>query len=475
MNRKRAISWVAVSSKPQFEKESPDEQRKENRVAADRIGAEIVAVLEVPGQSREYMEYTEAEANIGAYRQLREMLKAGAVDLLIARDMSRLGRRSALAQQVVGICHAAGCAVYLRSSPPQSLEASEQAMSLGSQITYGIEGLFAQIELINLRKRHEFGMLARIRSGKMPGKPPFGYRQVGDRYVIESTEAAQVRRIFDLYLNEGRSTHKISEIIGLIECNARYAIERAWTYAGHAEWHSPTQGYIRAPGTWEAIISEATAQAADDERLRRSMARRSVTSPAIFSGVLFCDLCGGRLVSEGFPTRTQGVSRTERTYRCKGSHARVEIGENALLWHCKVYYGYIASSASLDALLAEIDTAERSVNVAITNAEAAILDLSRQRDRLTKAYTEGIIDITEYQEPMEKLRAQVRRAESELDRLRTQLVNVDAAQRQTRIAEAVSDGLAIFDNPDVQIVNAWLRRHYEIWIGGSDTVRFVQK
>mgnify|MGYP001016390135 FL=1 len=97
MNRKRAISWVAVSSKPQFEKESPDEQRKENRVAADRIGAEIVAVLEVPGQSREYMEYTEAEANIGAYRQLREMLKAGAVDLLIARDMSRLGRRSALA------------------------------------------------------------------------------------------------------------------------------------------------------------------------------------------------------------------------------------------------------------------------------------------------------------------------------------------------------------------------------------------
>lgn len=475
MNRKRAISWVAVSSKPQFEKESPDEQRKENQVAADRIGAEIVAVLEVPGQSREYMEYTEAETNIVAYRQLREMLKAGAVDLLIARDMSRLGRRSALAQQVVGICHAAGCAVYLRSSPPQSLEASEQAMSLGSQITYGIEGLFAQIEMINLRKRFEFGMAARIRSGKMPGKPPFGYRQVGDSYIVEASEAAQVRRIFDMYLSEGKSAHKISSAIGIVESSVRYIIERAWTYAGYAEWHSPTQGYIRAPGTWDAIISEATAQAADDERLRRSMARRSVTSPAIFSGVLYCDLCGGRLVSEGFPSRFQGISRSERTYKCKGKHLRVEIGENALLWHCKVYYGFISTSASLEGLLAEIDTAERSVNVAISNAEAAILDLSRQRDRLTKAYTEGIIDIAEYQEPMEKLRTQMRRAESELDRLRTQLVNVDAEQRQARIAEAVSEGLAIFDNPDVQVVNAWLRRHYEIWIGRDEAIRFVQR
>lgn len=475
MKRKRAVSWVAVSSKPQFEKESPDEQRKENRAAADRIGAEIIAVLEVPGQSREYNEYTEAEANIAAYRQLREMLKAGAVDLLIARDMSRLGRRSALAQQVVGICHAAGCAVYLRSSPPQSLEASEQAMSLGSQITYGIEGLFAQIEMINLRKRHEFGMTARIRSGRMPGKPPFGYREVDGRYVVDTSEAAQIRRIYELYLNEGKSFRKISGITAITESSVRYIIERAWTYAGFAEWHSPTQGYIRAPGTWEAIISEVTAQAADDERLRRSMARRSVTSPAIFSGVLFCDLCGGRLISEGFPKRSHGVSRTERTYKCKGEHIRVEIGEGAVLWHCKVYYGYISTSVAVDDLFAQIDTAERSVNVAISNAEAALIDLSKRRDRLTKAYTEGIIDIAEYQEPMAALRAQVRRAESELDRLRTQLVNVDAAQRQSRIEETIRDGLAIFDNPDVQIVNAWLRRHYEIWVGRENAIRFVQK
>lgn len=459
----RAISWVAVSSTAQYEKESPEEQKRENERVAASIGAEIIATLVVPGHTREFAEFSEAERAMDAYRELRELLKAGVADILICRDMSRLGRTNALGQQVVNICHANGCAVYLRSSPPTTLDATEQRMNLGGQITYSIEGLFAQIEMINLRKRHQFGMVARVESGKMPGRPPFGYRKTADgMYEVDPVKGAVARQIFDLYL-DGLSAEKIAEQAGVGYGTVGNMIKRCWTWAGFAQYKSAQKGMVRAEGNWEAIITESMAREIDAERERRSTARRLVSSPAAFRGAVYCALCGNRMVSAGFKKKAHGYSRTDRLYRCDNLRidpncGKVLVGESRLLYHAMLAVRHVHDE---ERWKDDDDDGAKEIDTAISMLETAIADMDGRRDRLTRAYTEGILDLEEYRARMEQTKTQRTNLMVELNRMRNVRLNDDHDGRKARAQALYDMGLEPFvEGKPVQ----W-RRHIMIFVG----------
>ena len=92
MAPKRFVSWVAVSSRPQLDGGSPTDQRERNLTHLAKWDGCLVADLEVPGQSRSYIEYEEAKRQIEAYRELDALIKANAFDVLICYNVGRLGR-----------------------------------------------------------------------------------------------------------------------------------------------------------------------------------------------------------------------------------------------------------------------------------------------------------------------------------------------------------------------------------------------
>lgn len=66
--------WCAVSSKPQAERVSLDDQEQAGRRFTERVGGEVVAVYVVPGHTRDFVFWHEAEDTMPAYRQIREDL-----------------------------------------------------------------------------------------------------------------------------------------------------------------------------------------------------------------------------------------------------------------------------------------------------------------------------------------------------------------------------------------------------------------
>ena len=76
-----AISWAAVSSKPQAERESLHDQHRLNHALAEALDWQIVADITVPGESRSYHRLSDAQEHIEAYQQLGEFVPSGAVEV----------------------------------------------------------------------------------------------------------------------------------------------------------------------------------------------------------------------------------------------------------------------------------------------------------------------------------------------------------------------------------------------------------
>jgi len=84
-------------------------------------------------------------------------------------------------------------------------------------------GSFAQYERELIGQRTRFGMMKRLRQGLWNGIPPYGYRIVERKLVIEPVEAARVRSIFDWYLEKNLGVVAISRELNRLGIKPRKA------------------------------------------------------------------------------------------------------------------------------------------------------------------------------------------------------------------------------------------------------------
>jgi DNA invertase Pin-like site-specific DNA recombinase len=174
MTRKRIAIFASVSTPQQaaVEKDSLPSQIRDGTAWADGIG-DVVATYKVPGHSRKFIFYQDAEAAMEAYRQLRQDAEAKRFDILWCRSRDRLGRTAALISQVEAIVQAAGAEVYSAAMPHELGHSTETSAIFMS----AIEGASAQAENVERIRRHRSGMRARIGRG-LPSMWPVGYRPI---------------------------------------------------------------------------------------------------------------------------------------------------------------------------------------------------------------------------------------------------------------------------------------------------------
>lgn len=88
------------------------------------------------------------------------------------------------------------------------------------------------------------------------------------------------------------------------------------------------------------------------------------------------------------------------------------------------------------------------------------------------AYVAGRMDETRYQRQVDRLTGQIRDLEQIVQGLHVQLEQVrHEEQRAERLEEIASIGLAMLDHEDEKVANAWLKRHFQIWIRDYQVVR----
>jgi DNA invertase Pin-like site-specific DNA recombinase len=483
---KRWGIWAAVSSKKQADDDKtsiPEQIRLAQEAAAKWNGTvEDDHILVVPGVSRSIILYEDAARSIDAYAKLRELLDAKAIDVLAYYSDDRLGRKAALVMAVKSLCQEAGVVLYELKNPPYRLE---RGRTSDGEMLSALKAAGAEGEIYELTRRNEFGMMGRVRSGKMPsGRPPWGYvvryRTDGTPYVdVDEDIAYWVRQIFKWYL-QGASGGTIAERMNLTGVSrpggganwtapgALDVLNRADRYAGYSEINKARQRrpskrqYVRAKGNWQPIIDEETYQEYMAERKERGWNRRLADTPYLLTGVCWCEVCKKRMYV--VPYRQPSASDPERTYLrlvCTGKHPNRVVSYTRVLKQMRVVIPELHKQPDME--VNKYDAAS-NLEADVSIKEGVIADIETQIQRAHRAYVTGNMDEGEYASWVAQLRARKAVTESELDQVRERLEQEQAkGDRIERIREIAEHGLYWMDIGGTES-NRWLRSRLKAWV-----------
>ena len=168
----------------------------------------------------------------------------------------------------------------------------------------GILSVFAQLEKDQITERFTMGRIGRGRAGYFHGggNAPKGYRYQDGALHIVPSEAAQVQRIFSLFLS-GMSIHAIAKQMEEEFHNTLWnsaakvsGCLKNSIYTGKVKFAG-----VEYPGRHKAIISEeiyAAAnrllQDADREHRKNSAQKTPFRAGYLLSGIVYCKRCGAR-------------------------------------------------------------------------------------------------------------------------------------------------------------------------------------
>lgn len=484
----RAVSWAAVSSLPQAKRISLEDQLAENRRHIERHGATLVAELVVPGESRNIILFEEACRRIEAYGQLRDLLERKAFDVLLYLDRSRLGRKAALSMAVISLCEDAGVLCYETENPPSSME--PQQATYDDMLLGAIKSVGAQREIQKFQQRHRFGMAARAKSGLFARGAPYGWNEIFNTrgefagYEINKEQAAAVRlALLDLYLHQQLAFPDVAAELnrrGIASPSGqlwtRSAVQtiadRVMVYAGHYEFNRGSRTgrpLVRAPGQWPHILTEEEAALVRAERTRRVPRRRRSRRPALYAGgVLVCDKCGRDCA---IAKRRDLVSgRHSILYRCGDSCPHSYISDLKITQMLQADMLRLQDDSVRAEIAAAIPDHRSSIRDKIATITGTLEAVAGKRQRLTNAYVNlGVLSDDEYQAQMRTLEVQRQTIEEEQRDLEAQLLDATGdAKRNERLDEIAREGLMMLAEGNTRRANAWMLRHYRIYIRDNE-------
>ena len=511
MAGKRFLIWRAVSSKKQAEEVSPIVQEEMARQHVAKWGGTIVDVLDV-AESRDIVLLSDAAAAIPAYAKLQNYIDKRTVDVLMCYDLSRLGRAYPLTVAIVELCRRQGILIYELDSPPHDLEPRG---TYDEMLIRALKSVGYQHETMKKNERARFGREGRAKKGELPQLPPYGYYwqyivvkdEVSglplrtDRSVaVDPDKAAIVRQIGERYL-AGHGQNRIAAWLtqsgiptpegkAVWEKNSvRVILNRAWTYAGYAEYYRARKtGYIRARGSWAPIWDEATAERIEAERAARAANRRLADTPSRLTGIVICEHCGRAMrqmrnddgsirdprPNQRHPERTEYIRRRAKFY-CVPVHAGGSVGTNRVTEALAIALDDLAHQ-DLSALPDDDGSAAAQLAAQLAAHDVAIAKHQQGLRRADDAFVAGVMDLDRYKAQVDRLRSLVEAEQS----AKTQLqAAADAAkQRGSRadmLAEVAARGPAMLTTEDTAAANAWFRRYVRVMVRDNQIteVRFA--
>lgn len=271
--------------------------------------------------------------------ELRELVRAGEVDVIVVYCLDRLSRdpvHGVILQEELEKYHTTLEAVT------ESVESTE----IGKLISY-IRGFASKLEASKIRERTMRGKRARAKEGRMPGGSGtscYGYDYIrvsqknGGRRVINETEAKWVRQMYEWLVYEGLSTNQI--LFRLRAHNAPTKSGKIWsrhslqailtnpaytgkTYVFHTKNHRkfsrPEADWIEIPNVTPAIISQELFDAAQKQlKVNQEKSPRNCKRQYLLRGHSRCRQCGRAYVGAISSSVQHGKRYIQRYYRCIG-------------------------------------------------------------------------------------------------------------------------------------------------------------
>lgn len=345
--------YARYSSDLQSEASIEDQARRARELVA-RAGGD-------PSKARVFPDYAISGASLDrpGLESLMRAVEAGAIDVIVTEDISRISRDVGDAAHIFKRLQFAGVPLISMSD---GIDTSQKH----AKLNFTVKSMFADMYLDDLRDKTLRGLEGRMLAGFATGGVPYGFRTVnetdssgrilGHRILIDEVEAKIVIRIFEEY-RDGGALHRIARTFnreGIPSPRAgtrhkRYgwgpttirAILYNEKYVG--TWRFKERQWVKVPGTnkrrpraraadevmtierpelrivdpelWTAVRARLTA--IHRKYTKASEGGEKIASPRrcshLLSGILVCDECD-------FPLTIYGGR--QRYYRCSTAHAK---------------------------------------------------------------------------------------------------------------------------------------------------------
>ncbi len=218
-------------------------------------------------------------------------------------------------------------------------------------------GGIAEIERDTIAERMRLGKERALRDGRWPGgKPPFGYTLRNKKMIINSEEAAVVKKIFQLLNDGGMTTEAIADYLNCISITSpgesggkrvllknRWHRSRVWRILAQSAYrgaflYNIKGGAVEIP--CPALISN------EDWKLAQSIlqknflnSKRNAKREYLLKGLIKCDLCGRKFYGDGSDKQGRhnyyrcggNISSKNSHYRCGIKSVRADYLEE-LIW-----------------------------------------------------------------------------------------------------------------------------------------------
>ena len=382
---KTAVAYARYSSARQRDV-SIEQQLRDIRAYAEREGYTIIH--EYADHARSGFKRSDLRAE---FQEMIVAAESGVFDTVIAWKVDRFGRNRRESAAYKGRLADLGVSVVYAMEPIPD--------GAAGCLTEGMLEAIAEWYSRNLSENIKRGQHDNALKNMSNGQLPYGYKIGPDsHYVIDETEAALVRRIFDLYA-EGNSCTAIAQTINQ---------EGFRTRKGH-EFHRNSiiyilqndvyigfyhHGDISTPDGMPVIIDRNLWEVC--QNMRRKTTKHHGGSPFeyYFAGKCTCGLCGSKVYAT-YTSRSDGskhgyyVCCKKRYKQCSSHHKQKDVIEKPIF---DTLFNEILNRGLIDAFVDKvIDALKISMESSPEKKlEEELKTINRKINNIHQAIAEGI-------------------------------------------------------------------------------------
>ncbi len=311
------------------------------------------------------------------FRAMMDQARAGGIDLIITKEVSRFARNTLDALQYTRELGRYGVGVLFLND---GIDTRQQE----GELRLAIMASIAQEESRRTSQRVKWGQTRRMEQGVVFGGPLLGYDVVDGKIAVNPEGARTVRRIFHKYLTEGKGASVIARelrqegiastrgsckwsaatVLKILK-NEKYCGDliqkKTYTpdYLTHQKKYNHGQeAMVILRDHHEPILDRATWEAAQQERMRRCRCEGSRPGHGNrypLSGKILCGCCGSGFVARKKKTASGAFYRV---WRCGKAAAQGSARRDfqGIDWGCGIGR-QLREDAALEMLRQAVDTA----------------------------------------------------------------------------------------------------------------------
>ena len=391
--RKIAGIYIRVSTEDQArEGFSLGEQEEKLKQLCDYKGYEVYKVYCDAGISAKDMEHRPK------FQEMLKDMKDGKINYIVAYKLDRVTRSVRDLEELISQLEKYN--TYLVCDRDDVNTSTANGRFFVRMLT-----VLSQLEIEIVSERTKFGLNGAIKSGHLPGQVALGFKKDGNRKtIIDPATAPIIKRVFDLYL-QGKTFLQISNIF-----NEEKVLNKNWKdthieriinnrlYMGDYEMYKRLKEWKNVePVIYMNVVDPIIPRYIWEEcQAQKIINQRTYTRDRVYTFFqkLKCPKCGKIMKCKG----SGGKRKKYVYYNCEDCHENIR--ESYVEEEFEKIVGQLLrfDNEYNELFLPLFADKEKSVDK--SDIEREIINLTKQKERIKKAYMSEVVELDDFKEDL---------------------------------------------------------------------------